>query len=156
MFNVYPQPVAASKLVGKLNTAGPQLLAAASVTTPSNSTSPSSWVQVTASTGAEYYLVSAGLVATGGSLLTGSMPLILDIGIGSSGSETIIASCAITGLYYTGSGNAPMGWCPLQPALRISASTRVAVRLTTAASQGTTASCAIRIGYVPVANVEGN
>lgn len=147
--------VTPTKMVTKSNTAGQALLSASATTSSTNGTM-GSWAQVTASTAAEYYIGSVGAIVT---TTTGSGwygPILVDIGIGGAGAETLVASVVIMGEQTYNSSAEPSGFAALDVPLRVAAGTRVAIRASLAATGAATRAVLTYLSATPVANVEGN
>jgi hypothetical protein len=144
-----------SRLVTKSSTAGQTLLSATAVTSSTDATM-GSWVQVTASTSAEYYISSvAGICTT----TTGSGwygPILVDVAIGGAGSESVIASVVLMGSQTYSGVTEPAGMAPLGVPLRVAAGTRLAVRASVAGTGTTTRSVLVYLAATTLTNTEGN
>jgi hypothetical protein len=157
-FTVYPPPSTAARLVTKSDTSGEVLLSA---TVSTASTTMGSWVQVTASTAAEYYVTHVSAVQTGGTLASGTvadLPMLVDLGQGAAASEVVRASLAFSQAFYNGTANILAHTRTLGAPLRISSGTRLALRAAKSANTagGTMNGVLIHLTCVPVSAVEGN
>lgn len=148
---IYTPATAGARIVTKQNTGG-ITYAAASLSVPAAGTS--SWGQVLASTATEIAILEVGFYTTS-TTTSSAAPAYIDVGIGSSGSESVLADVRIM---CPGSTTAwtPSGAEILPAPLRIGSGQRVALRATQLASWGATFSLIAHITYIPWANLEGN
>lgn len=164
-FNVYPQPVTASRLVLKQNTPGqillPSLGSAVSASTDSVNESFGAWTQVTASTAAEYYITQ--VVAYNGSLASTAgiqAPVYVDIGRGGSGSEVsqgVVPVAKSIPLFGGSPTNViPGGGERVDPMIRVAAGQRLSVRVALAVPATSTRTIKVYLVVVPISAVEGN
>ena len=150
---VFPGP-----LVTKADTAGqtalPTTLTYTTATTSASPTTFGAWVQVVASTAAEYLIVG---VAARTALSLGG-PIFVDVGEGGAGSESSIGMTVIDGITPLASAAtlAPGGDARFGIPMRVSASTRLAVRAALGDPNGSTRSVTIQLLVVPYTNVAGN
>lgn len=150
----------ANRLITKANTAGQTRLTASGVATATDTTA-GSWVQVTASTSAEYVLsgidVSGTVSLAAGSLGRLDTPIVYEIGIGGAGSEVVIGTTALGAISYDGSAPFLRDNAVFPIGLRITSGTRLAVRATkTAANVATAVTTAVGVHLTPYLNMEGN
>lgn len=150
------------QLVTKANTAGQTVLGGGwwSASTASTGGTYGGWAQVAASLAADSLLV--GVHAIGPVSNTSIMgPIVVDVGVGGSGSEVVIGSAVISGIepQYVNSGSlqlASAGYVPFSVLLRVAAGQRVAVRAQMATVSGSIQTVNVRVLSVPYANTEGN
>ena len=146
----FPLLPGSPRLVGKQNTAGQTTL---SVSVGGITSSYSAWIQATASSAVEYYVVGvAGTANTN----DGAVPraVLVDIGIGASGSEVAIGTAVYVG---SSANNTYPSGCALLPVpLRVSAGSRISVRASVPAWSAGAVSISVYLMLVPYTSVEGN
>lgn len=150
------------QLVTKVNTPGQTVLGGGwwSASTASIGGTYGGWAQVAASLAADSLLV--GVHAIGPVSNTSTMgPIVVDVGVGGSGSEVVIGSAVISGIepQFVNSGSMPLaaaGYVPFSVLLRVAAGQRVAVRAQMATVGGSPQTVNVRVLSVPYANTEGN
>lgn len=152
--------VTPNRLIMKADTSGQTTLQATGVTTGTGTTA-GSYVQVSASTAAEYLLVGIDVHETSapaGTPITDDGPVLVDIAVGAAASEVVQATVPISTSFYNGSSLFLTGSANLPIPLRISSSKRVAVRAKKSAANNANAiaSLVVTLLLVPYANVEGN
>jgi hypothetical protein len=117
-----------------------------------------SWTQLVASTGAEYLLTGVtARTSSSVSTSTRSDPIIVDLGIGGSGSETAVATVPLFGSDYAASTSVIYGGSrDIAVPVRVPAGTRIAFRVALYLTNGTATPIVVIAHAVPYANVEGN
>lgn len=147
-----------SRFVMKQNTAGQTVATASSVSTPASGTSYGSWVQVTASTSVEYYIVGVA-ISTSTTRASGDLdgPILVDVGRGAAASEVALATAPCGNPYASGSNYGWVGEAYLPAPIRVASSSRIAVRVARVAAGSTSAQTfTVAVYYVPYLSVEGN
>lgn len=140
----------AGPLVGKLGLATTQVLGSVSVSCNSAAGVRGSWGQVSASIASEMFAV---YVAAGTNSTTSFDGIFVEVGVGGSGSEVVVA----TGIVAFASGSAwATGGAVLAVPPRIAASSRVAVRVASInANAGSPVAFNVTLLTAPLANIEG-
>jgi hypothetical protein len=153
-----PTASSVSRFVMKQNTAGQSVSTASSVSTAASGTGYGSWVQVTASTSVENYIVGVCLDLDNVSGDQADGPILVDVGRGAAASEVTLATipCGVASLT-TGTAYQWMGEAILPAPIRVATSSRIAVRLARFRSGSTSAlTGSVGVYFVPYLSVEGN
>lgn len=145
-----------ARFATKQNTAGQVELTSVTATDGGVADAYGSWVQVTASTATEYYIVAVAVFGPVGSVSNyGSVTV--DVGRGGAGSEVSVGTAIAVGATPAGSPTnmGPGGVGPLFAASRVSSGSRLAVRVKV--SGGASGSgFRVTVLAVPYVNVDGN
>jgi hypothetical protein len=154
-----PSSGSVSRLVIKQNTVGQSLLSGTSVSTAASGTGYGSWVQVTASTSAEYYITAVTITpqAGGTTAAISDGPFVVDIGRGAAASEVVQAQVPVGVLTVDGASAWWSGTTAIGAPLRVASGQRLAARIARiSAGTVSAASFYVALTVVPYLNVEGN